>query len=741
MKIKKASASFGKLNGDTLELADGLNIVNAPNESGKSTWCAFIRTMLYGLNTADRDKIGYLSDKTKYRPWNEKPMEGSMDITHDGKDITIQRTALGKAPMKDFSAVITGTDISVPGINGENAGQVLTGVTKPVFERSAFIRQSGMQVAQTSDLEKRIASIVSSGDESVSYSDADKKLRAWTRRRKHNASVGTIPALQAKIKEKLDAVERIRHECEESANLRTKLEQLTAEKELLERELIALDSYEEILLQKKLEQLRRDAVEKELKVKACAASLDRYGKTDDETLTELRADLTAMESFENMETTAEAAYLDAMKALENAENEAGSTMFRSMSVQEADDLCDDAEHLEEQTAKSKKTSKNLTLIFAVLAVITAVAGFLLSSPLNIVLWAVAAACVIALVCIISASAKSAKLLREVLSKYRIEDTKQFRAKVEEYTGLRAKEESAKAVFASAESAYNAAKESNTQHVRGMLDNARLVDAKIRTVQELQETLNTVAQLKAEYQAARSSSDMASALYKAKEADYKPKAVTPPDITPRYDRKDTLAAITKTAQSIEFTNAAYNMTLGRLKVLGDPMVLESEISSLRQELAEQQAQYDALVLAAEVLAQADNEIHTRFAPVLSKTAGSIFHRITGGRYDMLAFDKTLDAAAQAKGDTVSKNVLFLSEGTSDQIYLSLRLAVCQLALDSLEPCPIILDDALASFDDDRLALALDYLKELASVRQIIVFSCHNREANYFANDPDVNIVSL
>ena len=741
MKIKKASASFGKLNGDTLELSDGLNIVHAPNESGKSTWCAFIRTMLFGLNTADRDKLGYLSDKTKYRPWNEKTMEGSMDITHDGKDITIRRTSLGRAPMKDFSAVLTGTEIDVPGLTGENAGQVLTGVTKPVFERSAFIRQSGMQIAQTSDLEKRIASIVSSGDESVSYSDADKKLRAWTRRRKHNASNGTIPALQAKIKEKQDAVERIRNACEESANLRTKLESLTQEKDLLDRELIALDSYEEILLQRKLEDLRRDALEKDLKAKACAAVLDRYGKTDEETLTELRADLTAMESFESLEKNAETAYLDALKTLEKAETEANSTIFHSMSVQDADDICDDAEHQEEQLLKSKKTAKKFSVIFAIIAFITAIAGFILSTPFNIILWAVTVACIVVVIYVNLSSSNSAKLLKEVLSRYHMDDAKQLRAKFEEYTELRAKEESAKAFFTSAESAYKAAKESNSQHVNGMLDNARLVDAKITTTEELTETLNTIAQLKEDYRAARAAADMANTLYKAKEADYTPKNVTPPAVTPRYDRQETLSAIKRTAQSIEITNAAYNMALGRLKVLGDPMVMESEISALRSELAEQTAQYNALVMAAEALSEADNEIHTRFAPVLSKTAGSIFNRITGGRYDMLAFDKTLDAAAQAKGDTVSKNVLFLSEGTSDQIYLSLRLAVCQLALDANEPCPVILDDAFASFDDDRLALALDYLKELSKIRQVIIFSCHTREANYFANDNDVNIISL
>lgn len=239
MKIKKLSASFGKLCGDTLELSDGLNIVCAPNESGKSTWCAFIRTMLYGLNTSDRDKSGYLSDKSKYRPWNDKPMEGSMDITYNGQNITLQRASLGKAPMKSFSAVITDTDIAVKELTSENVGLALTGVTKPVFERSAFIRQSGIHVSQTGELEKCIASIVSSGDETVSYTEADEKLRAWTRRRKSRTNTGTIPTIQAQIREKQDTLDRIRRDCEESARLRAEQNRLLAEKELLQRELEA----------------------------------------------------------------------------------------------------------------------------------------------------------------------------------------------------------------------------------------------------------------------------------------------------------------------------------------------------------------------------------------------------------------------------------------------------------------------------------------------------------------------
>ena len=49
MIIRKMTASFGMLKNDTLELGEGLNIVYAPNESGKSTWCGFIKAMLYGI--------------------------------------------------------------------------------------------------------------------------------------------------------------------------------------------------------------------------------------------------------------------------------------------------------------------------------------------------------------------------------------------------------------------------------------------------------------------------------------------------------------------------------------------------------------------------------------------------------------------------------------------------------------------------------------------------------------------
>ena len=60
MIIRKMQADFGCLEGKSLELEPGLNIIRQPNESGKSTWCAFIRAMLYGIDTSERQKAGFL---------------------------------------------------------------------------------------------------------------------------------------------------------------------------------------------------------------------------------------------------------------------------------------------------------------------------------------------------------------------------------------------------------------------------------------------------------------------------------------------------------------------------------------------------------------------------------------------------------------------------------------------------------------------------------------------------------
>ena len=104
------------------------------------------------------------------------------------------------APMRDFSAVYTGTNTPVEGMTGQNCGELLTGVSKEVFRRSAFIAQGGVAVSGSPELEKRIQQIVSSGDEQTSYSEAENRLRTWQHRRRYHRK-GLLPVLEGEMDE------------------------------------------------------------------------------------------------------------------------------------------------------------------------------------------------------------------------------------------------------------------------------------------------------------------------------------------------------------------------------------------------------------------------------------------------------------------------------------------------------------------------------------------------------------
>ena len=210
MIVRKMTASFGVLQNRTLELSPGLNIIEAPNEYGKTTWCAFLRAMLYGIDTAQRGRAGKKPDKVLYAPWNGAPMAGTVELSFGGKGITLSRsTRAAGAPMRAFSAVYTRSGQPVPGLTGENAGETLTGASLPVFERTAFIGPAGLGVQQGAELERKITSLVTAGEEVGSFSEVSARLRALQRKCRYRNS-GRLPELEAEmasLREKLAAMD------------------------------------------------------------------------------------------------------------------------------------------------------------------------------------------------------------------------------------------------------------------------------------------------------------------------------------------------------------------------------------------------------------------------------------------------------------------------------------------------------------------------------------------------------
>jgi uncharacterized protein YhaN len=148
----------------------------------------------------------------------------------------------------------------------------------------------------------------------------------------------------------------------------------------------------------------------------------------------------------------------------------------------------------------------------------------------------------------------------------------------------------------------------------------------------------------------------------------------------------------------------------------------------------------LQIAISVLNDSYAEVRQSYGSVLEKNAGEIFSSLTDGNYQNMSISKSFDIAVEKTDIFGSKELDYLSSGTVDQAYLSLRLALSKLISQDGEALPIILDDALAQYDDKRTATALKFLKEYSEKGQIILFTCHKAIVN-LANGLEANNISL
>jgi uncharacterized protein YhaN len=116
-----------------------------------------------------------------------------------------------------------------------------------------------------------------------------------------------------------------------------------------------------------------------------------------------------------------------------------------------------------------------------------------------------------------------------------------------------------------------------------------------------------------------------------------------------------------------------------------------------------------------------------APVLAR-AGELFSKLTLGSYANLRDELDENSKPILLGvrpDDVEVSVDGMSDGTRDQLYLSLRLATLEKHLSKGDPMPFVVDDILIGFDDSRTKVCLDVLGELAISTQVLLFTHHRR----------------
>ena len=728
MDILHMTATFGRLEQQELSLAPGMNMLYAPNESGKSTWGAFIRTMLYGLSTRER---GPLADKNRFAPWNGAAPQGRMDIAAGDQRFTLVRsTRRATAPLGEFSCTYTGTATPVEGITAQNAGEVLLGVPREVFERSAFIGQNALAVDQDAELERRIAALITTGEEDTSYSQSYERLKKQLNRRRHNKT-GLIPALEREIDD-----------------LHLTLRELDALEEQARQAQAALDALEHQEAELRQQAARWQAVEQQ----ARAAEYHRAARQAEdaarraETLELGAAGLPDRQTLTLLEGQA-AALRDDLDALDRQQQEARQARQAAAQAEEALAAHPlypaEAVELEQRRAALKPDKQPSVLLpiadgvlVAVFAVLTAL--FWGQSPQ---MWLFGGLGLLSAFLTGFSLRLRQRAIRENEERFRRE-TETLARQTEEYLPLRERAVQARAEATRLSDSAAGTEESCRRRAAALRGQVRTFNDAVTDLTGVQMALGQMRRRLAQLEDARREAREA-ALYRDALEHRQPPQAEPAETAaaPAMSKEETAARLEQVQAQAAAERRSLDTLTGRIRSFDRSSDLQSQLAQKQEQLADLQMEYDAIALAMDALTRANTTLQNRFSPALGARAAEIFSAITAGRYDRVLLSRDFSLSAEAAGDPVGRSIRLLSQGAADQLYLAVRLAICDMVLPEDRPAPLVLDDALVSFDDQRLHAALDYLLQESEKRQILLFSCQKREMAYLQGRENVTVTCL
>ncbi|MDY3051777.1 MAG: AAA family ATPase [Ndongobacter sp.] len=726
---------FGKFNDWSIDFTEGLNVLYALNEGGKTTLADFVQMMFYG--SVGRKQDPHENLRLRYRPDSGTAARGRIFFEAKGQEYLLERTFSDTNARDHIELRFAVSGEAVPLPKKRSPGELFWEMDAETFRRTVLIgaqggRMNGSARAGRDALTDRLISLMTAGTETDSYHEIRARLEKEQRRISGSVrSGGLLGELDRRLErcaaQRLEASEEERRFLNEVQAIRQQQLELEAKKTLLEQ-LRQAESDES--LQARIQRLsaQRDRlIQYERAVRRREESEGRLAHFLQEEAQALRS-AEAQCRFQSGEQAIPSAASD--------QSAAGELLERVRQRREAlmERLRRDAENTGAEQAPEEKAQPRpfgirvwMALAFAV--GMSVLGGWLISRQ-PLAAWAAFFAAALA--------PAAAFLLADRGRDHGI----------------------------SAESGAN-------RHEKGaslspMPETVATREAILReeellrkTERELESWRNREWTLRQERQRAAEAAELlrVSLMKSAEEAEFceteplnreltrlqEQRAHPQPDAHSARPSSDALPSRTALESEIASTEKAIAVREATLKVRrkGRPEV--SEIERLQEGLsahrARLQSEASALHRAQECLEEAFREIQNRFGPGLNRRTGAYFARLTGRGQEpvRVASDFTLSVETPAK----VWDAAYLSTGTEEQLYLALRLAVCDLLAEGGETRTILLDDALAFYDDERAKKAFSFLKEFAQERatQVLFFTCHARFLSWIDRSDAVSVHRL
>ena len=766
--------AFGVLRDREVELSDGLNIIEGANESGKSALAMFIKFMLYGLS--GKATGGDLSERRRYVNWETGTAAGTMTVSGDEGEYRIERhlsAAVSDDGARQRETVretvrIIDTALGTPVHRGEVPGEVIFHVPEAIFMNTVFVRQIDGTRPSGESILTSIENLLFTANENVSTKKAMERLDAARKQILHkNGGGGELYT----CKEERSMV---------AANLRIAQEQITAllgeENELTEGQ-AKCEALKEKIRRKKLicEYGEINLVRRRFDTaiagnQRLTAMRDELSKRNEdgvdrafvarikESSARIAEQTTALSQMREADAVIREKHTSASDKHRRAETEIGTATTRADSL----------------VGRMRLTlAVGLTLIlFAILA---GLGGWLLYtyeiSLFTIPLAGAAGLLVLAIVCFIIRG-RAAGNLRDLLTEWDAPDVESLPDSIADAIGVRGDLETltnesrqlSRALSDMAEARRTEAQNGLSLAGRVLTDlqipdnadedayAAAVEEALVRSIkqaedicaerEEMQRSIDTLSgrlsvlreQLEGENE------EEIRRIFAENLRTPEGKIASGLDAARLEEAKRALAELQNTLREEEARYHALETKVAASRAVSvSPVELAGRLARLDEQIETLTMRHEAYCLAMETLQRASDTMRAGVLPKVVAQACASANRISGGSFEAIGVDHGLSMTFTRNGMT--REVEYLSEGTKDIAYISLRRALSGALFGETQP-PLIYDESFARVDETRLSRVLRMLNATGGDgAQSILLTCRRLEAELAETAGGANVIRL
>ena len=711
--------AFGCLSGVVIEPSDGINLIEADNESGKSTLAAFIKFILYGFSSTRSQSIAE-NERKLYIPWNGTRAFGSIVFSAPGGRFRVARAYdLPSKETVEMTDLQTGREVFRSLVPGE----VLLGVPEEVYQKSAYFRQLFQNKNGDESLADQVRNLVFSADERISAANAEKRLREAEAELKNRQNRGVIPELEAQLARfRAESEQAIRQNseirrCNEAISENgARLGEIRRIVSRLQAERGNIDGYEAFCRLRRLSEVKAEEEAAKKKYDDAAGAFPDARIPDSDFINGLIKDNAEYKSLVRDRDRLEEESREAVKAFEESR--------RAVAVWDGQ---------EERVKSALAHEKKLFPIFALLALLFAAAGVAFAFLFDGLAVAAAGAAGLFLFCAVAAAVIKIKA-RALPAKYGFESAEALEDALSELPQIERQADIDEKRTYSLKAEYGRLSDRCAQAGKSIAERisrycpegeSGTCDAAGGQIDLLLERSENAKKLLSEYESRRRTRE---SMFEGVDIDALAKraeGAVPPERTVSEVERE-LNFNTQKQKLLEERKQELEKEKARLESgAADPALLCGKTGAAEQQLEKANRRLAAIRLALEVLEESSAYMKSTIAPKLTEYASGYFDYATAGKYPVLHLDTRMGMAVETP---LIQSLDFLSSGTKDAAYLCLRLALLRLIYQQAAVPPVILDDAFARLDDKRLETMISVITEFSQAEkaQVFMFTCTPRE---------------